>query len=445
MIRFTLVSYLDSSLCKLGVRSVHITLLSESKDGLQKSLEKLEKYTEEWDMNVNKKKTKIMIIQNTGKIPAGDFTYEGQNLEVVECYKYLGTMISRTGSFKLNHAYLKNKGLKARYAITRNIGLDCKASTIMKLFQKMVEPILLYNCEVAQACIPNSWNEEKFKIKMWEDREIDKVTKGLIRQILGISKKTTNMGIRAELGKYPLSLNIYTQMIKYWTRLLSSESILLQESHLDNLERLKTKKTSWIRTIMFILGACGVKEIDVDEICKNEHTFHKDIQKKLTDSYKKHWEKEAETMKDGKMAFFLKLKKSFKFETYLDNIPRSKRRAITKLRLSCHTLPVEVMRYQKIERTERKCTICTNDEVGDEMHYLTSCDHEEMRNSREIFIQKAKSIQPQLKTFDKANLMTYSLSMNDESIQVETADFITEMLKIYSNTKDMERNTCAIM
>ena len=73
------------------------------------------------------------------------------------------------------------------------------------------------------------------------------------------------MGIRAELGKYPLSLNIYTQMIKYWTRLLSSESILLQESHLDNLERLKTKKKSWIRTIMLILGACGVKEVDVDK------------------------------------------------------------------------------------------------------------------------------------------------------------------------------------
>ena len=110
---------------------------------------------------------------------------------------------------KLNHAYLKNKGLKALYAITRNIRLDCKASTMMKLFQKMVEPILLYNCEVAQACIPNAWNEEKFKIKMWEDREIDKVTKGLIRQILGIIKKTTNMGIRAEQGKYPLSLNLY--------------------------------------------------------------------------------------------------------------------------------------------------------------------------------------------------------------------------------------------
>ena len=80
---------------------------------------------------------------------------------------------------KLNHAYLKNKGLKARYAITRSISLDCKASTMMKLFQKMVEPILLYNCEVAQACIPNAWDKEKFKIKMWEDREIDKVTKGL--------------------------------------------------------------------------------------------------------------------------------------------------------------------------------------------------------------------------------------------------------------------------
>ena len=55
----------------------------------------------------------------------------------------------------------------------------------------MVEPILLYNCEIAQACIPNNWDQGKFKDKMWDDREIDKVLKGFLRQVLGVSKKTT--------------------------------------------------------------------------------------------------------------------------------------------------------------------------------------------------------------------------------------------------------------
>ena len=82
----------------------------------------------------------------------------------------------------------------------------------MRLFQKMIEPILLYNCEVAQVYIPNTWTMENFKEKMWEEREIDKVLKGFIRQILGINKKSTILGLRAETGKLPLSFNIYTQV-----------------------------------------------------------------------------------------------------------------------------------------------------------------------------------------------------------------------------------------
>ena len=101
-----------------------IVLLSESKEGIQKCLNNLETFTVEWDMSVNKKKTKIMIIQNRGRMPSMEFKYKGENLEIVNSYKYLGTLISRTGGFKLNNVYLKNKGLNARFAITRSIGTE---------------------------------------------------------------------------------------------------------------------------------------------------------------------------------------------------------------------------------------------------------------------------------------------------------------------------------
>ena len=422
-----------------------IVLLSESQEGLHNCLKRLEEYTSQWDMTVNKKKTKIMIIQNTGRKTIANYTYDGQTLEVVEKYKYLGTIVSKTGNFKLNHAYLRSKGLKARYAITRNIGLDCKASTLMKLFQKMVEPILLYNCEIAQASIPNSWDEEKFKLKMWEDKEIDKVTKGYMRQILGVHKKTTIMGLRAELGKYPLSLNIYIQIIKYWTRLLSTENILLQEAHIDNLERMRRNKPCWIKTVMFILKTCGLQQIDIKEISEKETTFHRETRKKLTEAYHENWKMEAEKMSDGKMAFYTKIKKNFHFETYLDKIPRMERKSITKLRLSCHSLPIEKMRYQKIQRVERKCTICKENEIGDEWHYLTRCKQEDLNTTRKEFIQLVKNIQPQLENFSTEDLMIYAISMNDTLIQVPAATFAKNLLQIYSDVTEKEEGSCSIM
>ena len=77
-----------------------IVLLAESKEGLQTCLNKLEGYAKDWKMTVNKKKTKVMIIQNRGKMPAIDITYEGQRLEVVDNYKYLGTIDLYTNKSK---------------------------------------------------------------------------------------------------------------------------------------------------------------------------------------------------------------------------------------------------------------------------------------------------------------------------------------------------------
>ena len=422
-----------------------IVILSETQEGLQNCLKKLESFTNEWDMTVNKKKTKIMIIQNTGKKPTANFTYEGQVLEVVEKYKYLGTIVSRTGNFNQNHTYLRAKGLKARYAITRSIGLECKASTLLKLFQKMVEPILLYNCEIAQAGIPTSWNEEKFMKKMWEDREIDKVTKGYMRQILGVHKKTTITGLRAELGKYPLSLKIYIQMVKYWTRLLSTENILLQEAHIDNINRMERSKPCWIKTVMFILKTCGYHQLDINDILGKENTFHKEISKKLTELYQANWKTETQNMASGKMAFYTQVKKNFQFETYLDQIPRHERKAITKLRLSCHSLPIERMRYQKIQRNERICTVCKENEVGDEWHYLMRCKQQNINDRRKEFIQGVKTIQPQLECFSTQDLMIYTLSMKDKLIQSMAANFVKDLLQTYSELLEKEEGTCSIM
>ena len=197
---------------------------------------------------------------------------------------------------------------------------------------------------------------------------------------------------------------------------------------------------------MFILKVCGIQQIDIKEICEKENMFHKEIRKKLTEKYHENWKMEAEKMKDGKMAFYTNVKKNFKFETYLDNIPREERRAMTKLRLSCHTLPIEKMRYQKIQRAERKCTLCKENEVGDEWHYLMRCGNQSISDTRKQFIKRVINIQPQLEKFVIRDLMIYyALSMQDTLIQSVAAEFVKEMLQIYSDILDKDEGTCSIM
>ena len=112
-----------------------------------------------------------------------------QIIEKTKCYKYLGSIITNTGNFNLNEVNLKKKGLRASYLISK-ICLYSKPSTSIKIFEKVVEPILMYNCEISLAYMPKSWSYEKFKNKMWDrGAEVNKVTLSFLRQLLGVHKK----------------------------------------------------------------------------------------------------------------------------------------------------------------------------------------------------------------------------------------------------------------
>jgi hypothetical protein len=52
-----------------------LVILSNTSEGLQNSLNKLEKYCYDWQLTVNTKKTKVMIFQNT-QSPSPNFYYK---------------------------------------------------------------------------------------------------------------------------------------------------------------------------------------------------------------------------------------------------------------------------------------------------------------------------------------------------------------------------------
>ena len=59
---------------------------------------------------------------------------------------------------------------------------------------------------------------------------------------------------------------------------------------------------------------------------------------------------------------------------YLINVSKFYYSKIIKYRTGNHRLPVETGRWDDIPLNERKCKICTTDDIGDEYHYLYTCD-----------------------------------------------------------------------
>ena len=95
----------------------------------------------------------------------------------------------------------------------------------------------------------------------------------------------------------------------------------------------------------------------------------------------------------NKLSLYSEVKNKVRFESYLDLIKNVKTRvAVTKMRISCHLLPIESGRYKKIRRVERLCPLCNRSEIGDEFHYLLKCTHSSLSHIRGIFLESLYSI-----------------------------------------------------
>ena len=89
-----------------------------------------------------------MIFNKTGKLLKDNFTIEGQKLDIVHKYTYLGVDIPASGSFSTSIAELTSKAKKAMMPLyTTIMKFNLPYRTALRLFQTYIEPILLYNAE----------------------------------------------------------------------------------------------------------------------------------------------------------------------------------------------------------------------------------------------------------------------------------------------------------
>ena len=75
-----------------------LILMSSSMEGLNKCLEKLGSYCSTWQMEVNLKKSQVIVFNTAGRLLTGySFFYGDKKLEQVKTYCYLGVEISCSG------------------------------------------------------------------------------------------------------------------------------------------------------------------------------------------------------------------------------------------------------------------------------------------------------------------------------------------------------------
>ena len=181
-----------------------IVVMSETASGLQNCLNKLSDYCNLWGLNINIKKTNIVIFNKGGhNISRFKFTLGGNEVAVVNHYCYLSIIFSSCGSFSKAINALHDKAKKAFFRL-RQIDPRNDVLLTIKLFDMTVTPIIAYGSEIwSPLCMGKT-----FDLKSICDRlPYEKINVKLCKYILGVAKHATNAAVLGELGRYPLPSN----------------------------------------------------------------------------------------------------------------------------------------------------------------------------------------------------------------------------------------------
>ncbi|KAH3788003.1 hypothetical protein DPMN_166131 [Dreissena polymorpha] len=199
---------------------------------VQQHLNILKTYCDTWGLNVNTSKTKIIVFRKRGGLRhTGSWTYNGENIEVVSDFNYLGKVFNYTGKFILNQEHLVGKALKAmNVLLCKCKEFDLRPKTMCQLFDAFVSSILNYSCEV--------WGYTKSK-------ELERVHLKFCKRLLNVKINTCNAVTNNELRRYPLFINRYFRMIKYWLKIVTSNNIIIKTIYSQSVADCYNGHLNW--------------------------------------------------------------------------------------------------------------------------------------------------------------------------------------------------------
>ena len=172
-------------------------VLSTSENGLQRSIDRTVGYFAELGLQVNTKKTKVMIFNGNGfgpaKFPKLKFYINGSVLENTDSYTYLGLVFKPSGSFTAAANELLIKANRAYFSMS-NIFYENKTMKVdraIQLFTSLVCPIAQYASEFWSILnIPiKSFNNKNDLMRAWETFTPETLNQRFCRLILSVQKK----------------------------------------------------------------------------------------------------------------------------------------------------------------------------------------------------------------------------------------------------------------
>ena len=393
-----------------------MALVSESKFGLQRGLDNVHDYCVKWGLQVNVDKTKCLVFKNGGKINKNDkWTYNGNHIETVNYFKYLGFVFGSSGKFHRGIENLAQRGEKALFDMISSINdfKDMDFKMKIDLFNSLVKSVLCYSCELW------GFNEAK---------RHETIHLRFLKNILCVRKNIPSSFVYSECHVYPLYITRTFRIINYWLKIMSLDEqnpVKIMYSIILNISyREKAKPAfSWIENVKNTLFKYGFGYIwENQDYVKYDISFIHRFKTTVTDSFWQENNGNINELSNNRLYRNLNLESI----DYLNLLPNNFIRiAITKLRLGSHYFMIERGRWKKLELIDRLCIFCN--EIEDEYHIVMCCKR--YNNLRKKYLPKT--------LIDKPSMFKFVNFLNTKDIKSlkNLGLFIFNVFKLYEENE----------
>ena len=378
-------------------------IIAQDPASLQKSLDDFYEYCTKWKLNINAEKSKTIIFGSRSK-KTPQFKIGSNVVEIVDHYKYLGIYFSKSGSFLYARKHIAEQARKALHLLYMRINnLHLPVDLQLKLFVNTVLPILTYGCEV--------FGYENLEM-------LERIHTSFLRKITKTRKSTPLYALYAELGRYPIQLTVKCRMISFWNRIITGKQTKITYHLYTALRATPNFESKWINHIKGILNEAGRPDIWHAQSDISSNNISKIIKAHLIDQNTQNWHSSLQNSSKGRN--YEAIKDNIVLEPYFLKLQPNHYIPLVKFRTGNHRFPVEIYRWEGIPLSERKCTLCNSNDIGDEYQYLLKCNF--FADSRRQYIHKYY--------YTRSNMLKYKelLSLTSPAKLIKLSSFIRILL-----------------
>jgi len=367
-----------------------MVLMATSAAGLQRQLNLLQQYCQQWGLTVNTVKTKLMVLSGARTQQAAlelaqqaGLSFGGQPLQAVTSFKYLGITFHSSTCLAGSAAPARNKaaGAALHNCRARCAALGVEAAPIqLQLFSTMVDSVLSFGAEVwgtqlaAKAAAGNGSTGCAPEV----------LQLSFLRQLLGVRQGTPNAVVLAETGERPLWHRWLLRAAKLWNRALAQPpSSLLRQAVTASVALAGAPGTrplarqSWAEQLAVGLAAVGVQlnltnPRPVSQAAVRTGAQHRQLEMLQTAATREGASK-LQHYTLGIHGGCLEAASLSRPAAYITGVrERCRRECLAQLVTGSHWLLEETGRWERLPRSQRICPHCSGG-IEDVEHVIFHC------------------------------------------------------------------------